>query len=47
LIVGILLVAFVIVAPSGIVGLVRKFVPYKPAALVGRGVKKDASGAAP
>jgi branched-chain amino acid transport system permease protein len=47
LIVGCLLVAFVIVAPSGITGLVRKYLPYKPAALVGRRVKKDASGSAP
>ena len=40
-------VGFVIVAPSGITGLVRKYLPRKPAALVARTVKKDASGTAP
>jgi branched-chain amino acid transport system permease protein len=47
LIVGCLLVGFVIVAPSGITGLVRKYLPRKPALLIIRTVKKDASGTAP
>ncbi len=36
LIVGFLLVGFVIVAPNGIVGLVRQYIQHKPAGSVGR-----------
>jgi branched-chain amino acid transport system permease protein len=36
LIVGFLLVGFVIVAPNGIVGLLRKYVQHEPVGLVGR-----------
>jgi branched-chain amino acid transport system permease protein len=36
LIVGLLLVAFVVVAPNGIVGLVQKYIRHKPVAHVGR-----------
>ena len=36
LIVGLLLVAFVVVAPNGIVGLVQKYIQHKPVAHVGR-----------
>ena len=36
LIVGCLLVAFVIIAPNGIVGLVQRYVQHKPEDFVGR-----------
>jgi len=48
LIVGLLLVAFVIVAPNGVVGLVRKYVQHKPVGHVGRRrVDSDAPESAP
>ncbi len=52
LVVGLLLVAFVIVAPNGIVGLVQKYVRHKPVGLVGRrrvdaDAPESASGPAP
>ncbi len=48
LLVGVLLVAFVIVAPNGIVGLVRKFLRHKGDDFVGRRhVGLAAPGAAP
>jgi branched-chain amino acid transport system permease protein len=48
LIVGFLLVGFVIVAPNGIIGLVRKYVQHRPVGQVGpRRVEADAPGSAP
>lgn len=48
LIVGLLLVAFVIVAPNGIVGLVQKYVKHKPLGFVGRRhAVEDAVGSPP
>ena len=48
LIVGCLLVAFVIIAPNGIVGLVQRYVQHKPEDFVGRRtVKNDAPEAVP
>jgi len=48
LIVGLLLVGFVIVAPNGIVGLVRRYIQHKPLGQIGRRrVNADAPGAAP
>jgi len=48
LIVGCLLVAFVVVAPNGIVGLVRRFMQNKPENLVGRRkVEAGGPGGAP
>jgi branched-chain amino acid transport system permease protein len=48
LIVGCLLVAFVIIAPNGIVGLVQRYVQHKPEDFVGRRkVETDAPEAVP
>jgi branched-chain amino acid transport system permease protein len=48
LIVGLLLVAFVIVAPNGIIGLVHKYLQRKPDEFVGRRrVEIDAPGSVP
>jgi branched-chain amino acid transport system permease protein len=48
LIVGLLLVAFVIIAPNGIVGLVRQYIQHKPEDFVGRRkVEADAPEHAP
>ena len=48
LIVGFLLVGFVIVAPNGIVGLVRRYIRHQPLGLVGRRrAGADAAGSAP
>jgi branched-chain amino acid transport system permease protein len=48
LIVGCLLVAFVIIAPNGIVGLVRHYIQHKPEDFVGRRkVEADAPEHAP
>jgi branched-chain amino acid transport system permease protein len=47
LIVGFLLVGFVIVAPNGIVGLLRKYIQHEPVGLVGRRrLGADAPGSA-
>jgi branched-chain amino acid transport system permease protein len=48
LIVGFLLVGFVVVAPNGIVGLVRRYVRHQPVGLVGRRRPgADAAGSVP
>ncbi len=48
LIVGFLLVAFVIVAPNGIIGLIHTYLQRKPEDFVGRrNVETDAPGAVP
>ena len=48
LIVGLLLVGFVIVAPNGIIGLVRKYIQHKPLGQIGqRRVDAGATGASP
>jgi branched-chain amino acid transport system permease protein len=48
LIVGFLLVGFVIAAPNGIIGLVHKYIQYKPVGRAGRReIETDAPKAAP
>ena len=48
LIVGFLLVGFVIVAPNGIIGLVKKYIQHRPVGRVGRRrVDADAPGRVP
>ena len=48
LVVGVILVAFVILAPNGIVGLVRHYWQHKPDDIVGRRkIEPDAQGTVP